>query len=72
MEAALNGRLVTPRKPRLKIVVSIGAMRIVIPLETMSQAPEMRLRARNKGNGQFARERYDASRHEPELPFAAQ
>jgi ribosomal protein L7/L12 len=47
----LSGRLVTPHSQRLKLTVSIGAVKLIIPIET-SQASPRPVRARS-GNGQY-------------------
>ena len=49
----MTSDLVTPRLSRLKITVSIGAVKFVIPLEAMTSQASTRPRVR-KGNGQFA------------------
>jgi hypothetical protein len=52
----LSGRLVPLSSQKLKITLSIGGVKLIIPVETSQTS--MRSRAR-KGNGQFAREHYD-------------
>lgn len=49
----MSKTLVTPLSQRLKITVSIGAVKLVIPVEATTSQTSSRPRVR-KGNGQFA------------------